>query len=152
MNPLTIYQDALNLVSDAVMSGNFDLYAAQIDLPYLILTYNGRHLIMKAEDLRVTFENLSRGLAQRGVTHYERVAREADYVGRDRIEGRHFTHLIVHGERILHPKAVRHTIVRRGNRWLFSDVCYPIDAPVWPFDDKTIFAHDAVALPGKGVA
>lgn len=152
MNPLDIYQRALDIVSDAVVQGDFDLYAAQIDLPYLILTYNGRHLITKVEDLRATFETLSRGLAMRGVTHYERVAREADYVGRDRVEGRHFTHLIVHGERILQPKAVRHTIVQRGERWLFSDTCYPIDAPIWPFDDKTIFAPDAIALPGKGVA
>lgn len=152
MNPLDIYQQALDTVSDAVVQGDFDTYAAQIDLPYLILTYNGRHLITAAEDLRATFNTLSRGLALRGVTHYERVAREADYVGRDRIEGRHFTHLIAHGERIQQPKAVRQTIIRRGESWLFSDVCYPIDAPVWPFDDKTIFSPDAIALPGKGVA
>ncbi len=152
MNPHDIYQRTLNVVSAAVMAGDFDAYAAKIDLPYLILTYNGRHLITEAEDLRATFNALAQGLAQRGVTHYERVAREADYVGRHRIEGRHFTHLIVHGERILQPKAVRHTIVKRGDRWLFSDVCYPIDAPYWPFDDKTIFAPDAVALPAKGVA
>jgi hypothetical protein len=152
MNPLDIYQQALDVVSNAVMAGDFDTYTAQIDLPYLILTYNGRHLITRAEDLRQTFETLSRGLAMRGVTHYERVAREADYVGRDRIEGRHFTHFIAHGERVLHPKAVRQTIVRRGENWLFSDVCYPIDAPVWPFDDKTMFAPDAIKLPGKGVA
>lgn len=152
MNPLTIYQAALDVVSAAVVEGDFDLYAAQVDLPYLILTHNGRHLVSDVEGLRGTFDALSRGLAQRGVTHYERVAREADYVGRDRIEGQHFTHLIVNGERILQPKAVRHTIVRRGQHWLFSDAFYPIDAPYWPFDDKTIFAPDAIALPKKGVA
>ena len=152
MNPLDIYQRALDVVSDAIVCGDFDTYAAQIDLPYLILTYNGRHLITQTEDLRATFDTLSRGLAIRGVTHYERVAREADYVGRDRIEGRHFTHLIANGERVLQPKAVRHTIVRRGERWLFSDTCYPIDAPNWPFDDRTIFCADAIALPAKGVA
>ncbi len=152
MNPLDIYQQALDIVSNSVLAGDFDTYAAQIDLPYLILTYNGRHLITQREDLRATFDALARGLASRGVTHYERIARDADYVGRDRIEGRHFTHLIAEGERIQPPKAVRKTIVRRGERWLFSDTCYPIDAPVWPFDDKTIFAPDAIALPGKGVA
>lgn len=151
MNPLDIYQRALDIVSDTIVRGDFDLYAAQIDLPYLVITSNGRHLIAQTEDLRATFEALSQGLARRGVTHYERVAREADYVGRDRIEGRHFTHLIVNGERILQPKAVRHTIVLRGYRWLFSDVYYPIDAPNWPFDDAAIFQPDAVSLPGVGV-
>lgn len=152
MNPLEIYQQALDVVSAAVVEGDFDIYAAQIDLPYLIHTYNGRHLVTRVDDLRGTFDAVSRGLAVRGVTHYERVAREADHVDRDRIEGRHFTHLIVHGERILHPKAARQSLVRRGDRWLFSDAFYPINAAHWPFDDKTIFCPDAFALPAKGVA
>lgn len=152
MTPLNIYQRALDTVSAAVIAGNFDLYARQIDLPYLVQTMNGRHLITNAEDLRPTFDALSRGLAMRGVTHYERVARSADYVHRDRIEGQHSTHLIAHGERIIHPKFVRHSIVRRGSVWLFSDACYPIDAPNWPFDDATIFAPDAMALPTRCIA
>lgn len=152
MTPLDLYQQALDRVSAAIFAGDFDTFARQIDLPYLVETMNGRYLITATEDLRETFLTLSRGLAARGVTHYERVAREADYVHRDRIEGRHATHLIANGERIITPKIVRHTIVRRGENWLFSDVWYPIDAPIWPFDDKTIFAPDAIALPKKGVA
>jgi hypothetical protein len=152
MTPLNIYQRALNTVSAAVVAGDFDLYARQIDLPYLIQTMNGRHLITAVEDLRSTFDALSRGLASRGVTHYERVARKAEYVHRDRIEGQHSTHLIADGERIIHPKAVRQSIVRRGSSWLFSDACYPIDAPNWPFDDATIFAPDAISLPGRCIA
>ena len=66
MNPLDIYQKALDIVSNSVLAGDFDTYAAQIDLPYLILTYNGRHLITQREDLRATFDALARGLASRG--------------------------------------------------------------------------------------
>jgi len=63
MNPLDIYQRALDIVSDAIMRGDFDTYAAQIDLPFLILTYNGRHLITAVQDLRATLDNLSRAHA-----------------------------------------------------------------------------------------
>lgn len=132
MNPLTIYQQALNLVSDAVLAGDFDIYADQIDLPYLIHTETARHLVTTREDLRPTFVALHQALMAEGVTHYERVAREADYVQRDRIEGWHHTHLISNGERVNYPHVSRHAIVRRGDRWLFSEAHYPIRADRWP--------------------
>ena len=33
MNPLNLYQDALNVVSVAVLAGDFETYVAMIDLP-----------------------------------------------------------------------------------------------------------------------
>ena len=38
MNPLTIYQQALDAVSAAVMADDFAAYMARIDLPYLLCT------------------------------------------------------------------------------------------------------------------
>lgn len=151
MNPLQIYQEALDVVSAAVLAGDFDRYAAMIDLPYLIHTTDAHHLITTTDDLRPTFETLSRGLAARGVTHYERVAREADQMHRDRISGLHFTHLIANGERIALPKVARQTIVRRGGNWLFSEAHYPIEAPTWPLDDATLFAPGGLLVAARGV-
>lgn len=148
MTALAIYQRVLDAVSATIVAGDFDRYITEIDLPYLVQT----HLITEAEGLRATFETLSRGLAARGVTHYERVASDAEFMDCDRILGYHATHLIADGERITQPKMVRQSIVRRGQVWLFSDACYPIDAPHWPFDDATIFAPDAIALPTRDVA
>jgi hypothetical protein len=152
MNPLEIYQQALDIVSEAVMAGDFDTYLAQVDLPYLVQTETSRHLLGSAEELRPTFDALSKGLAARGVTHYERLAREADYVDRDRISGWHYTHLIANGEHVAYPKRSYHAIVRRGGRWLFSEASYPIQAAIWPLDDATIFSATAISLPGRGVA
>jgi hypothetical protein len=152
MTPLEIYQQVLDIVSDAVMSGDFDTYLAQIDLPYLVQTETSRHLLSSAEDLRPTFDVLAQGLAARGVTHYERLARAADYVDRDRIEGWHYTHLIADGQHIAYPKRSSHAIVRRGSRWLLSEANYPIQTKSWPLDDATIFAPNAMSVPGRGVA
>ncbi len=152
MTPLAKYQRALNVVSQAVLAGDFDTYAAQIDLPYLVHTETARHLISLVEDLRPTFETLSRGLASRGVTHYERIARTADFVARDRIEGLHYTHLIANGEHIAYPHASRQTIVLRGDRWLFSEAHYKMKADRWPVDDATMFSTSAISVPGRGVA
>jgi hypothetical protein len=141
MNPLAIYQTALNSVSEAVLACDFDAYAAMIDLPYLVHTDAADLLVTTRDALRPTFDALSQGLKSRGITHYERVARSADYVDRDRIEGQHFTHMIADGERIACPTPARQAIVRRGNRWLFSEAHYAIAARRWPVDEAILFAH-----------
>jgi hypothetical protein len=132
MNPLTIYQDALNRVSEAVLAGDFDAYAAMIDLPYLIHTETANLLVTTREDLRPTFDALHSALRDHGVTHYERVGREADYADRDRIAGWHHTHLISNGVRLNWPHVSRHVLVRRGDEWLFSEAEYAIKADRWP--------------------
>ena len=132
MTALRLYQDALNVVSQAILAGDFDAYADRIDLPYLVHTQTARHLIQRRDDLRQTFQALHDSLAARDVTHYERVARAADYVDRDRIEGMHHTHLISHGERVNCPHVSRHTLVRRGALWQFSEAHYDIRADRWP--------------------
>lgn len=142
MNPLTIYQNSLNLVSEAVLAGDFDAYASMIDLPYLVHTGTADLLIASIADLRPTFIALHDGLKARGVTHYERVAREADYVARDRIEGWHHTHVLTDGDRLAYPHTAAHTLVRRGERWLFSEARYGfLKTDRWPLTDRTLFDH-----------
>ena len=148
MNPLTLYQDALNVVSEAVLAGSFDAYAAMIDLPYLIHTATADILVSTRDDLRPTFEALAQGLQARGVTHYERVARAAEYVARDRIEGWHHTHILVDGASIAYPHVAGHTLVRRNDRWLFSQAQYKsVSARRWPMTDADMFGHVDASIP-----
>ncbi|WP_374392467.1 hypothetical protein [Tabrizicola sp.] len=141
MNPLTIYQDALNIVSQAVLAGDFDRYAAMIDLPYLVHTARAELLVTTTADLRPTFDSLSQGLKARGVTHYERVARAADYAARDRIEGWHHTHILSNGDPVAYPHVSRQSLVRRGQLWLFSEAHYDaLQATRWPLDASDFFA------------
>lgn len=151
MNPLTIYQDALDVVSQAVLGGDFDSYQAMIDLPYLIHTAKADLLVSSVPDLRPTFDALSQGLRARGITHYERVARAADYVARDRIEGRHHTHALSNGEPFAFPHAAGHILVRRGQRWLFSEARYGMcNADRWPVTETDLFS-DGMAAPRRDV-
>lgn len=148
MNPLNLYQDALNVVSDAVLAGDFETYFAMIDLPYLIHTATADILVSAREELRPTFEVLSHGLQARGVTHYERVARAAEYVARDRIEGWHHTHILVDGASMAYPHVSGHTLVRRSDSWLFSQAQYRyITADHWRMTDADIFGHVNSSLP-----
>jgi hypothetical protein len=151
-HPLDIYQRALNVVSQAVLAGDFDRYADQIDLPYLVHTETARHLVATRGDLVPTFRALHETLREQGVTHYERVVRAADYVDRDRIEGWHHTHLISHGERVSCPLVSRHTIVRRGGAWLFSEAHYQITADRWPVTKQVLRDQFGLADSGEGAA
>lgn len=139
MNPLAIYQQALDAVSAAVLAGDFGAYAARIDLPYLVHTEVARLLVPTVEDLRPTFDNLVRALRSRGVTHYERVAREADFAAPLRIEGRHFTHMIADGAHVAMPYEARQVLVRRGDGWRFSEAHYPTRADRWPVPEHLLF-------------
>lgn len=145
MNPLDVYQTALNVVSDAVLAGDFDCYAAMIDLPYLVHTETARLLASRREDLVSTFGALHETLRARGVTHYERVARAADYVDRGRIEGWHHTHLIANGERLNYPHVSRHTLVLRDQAWRFSEAHYAIRADRWPVTREVLEEQFAAA-------
>jgi hypothetical protein len=144
VNPLTIYQDALNIVSDAVLAGDFATYAAKIDLPYLVHTNAAWLLVTTVADLRPTFDTLSKTLQELGVTHYERLAREADYVAPIRIEGRHFTYLIADGTPVARPHPVRMVLVCRAGIWRFSEAHYPTEAASWPVPAHLLFPDSQV--------
>ena len=142
MNPLDIYQAALNAGSSAVIEGDFARHAATFDLPYLVHTATAHLLVSSVAELRPTFDALRAGLLSRGVTHYERIARTADYVDRNRIEGSHHTHILADGERVAYPYLSRHVLVRRGELWLFSEAHYEqVEAGRWPLSTNDIFDH-----------
>ncbi len=147
MNPLTIYQDALNIVSQAVLAGDFLRYTAMIDLPYLVHTADADLLVTTTADLRPAFDAVHQGLTSRGVTHYERVARSADYVDRNRIEGRHHTHMLSDGQAVNCAHASGQTLVRRGELWLFSEAHYDaVKGDRWPLTFGNLFdAADALS-------
>lgn len=139
MNPLSIYQQALDVVSNAVLQGDFKRYSDQIDLPYLVHTNLARLLIHAVEELRPTFDALCQRLQAHKVTHYERVARAADYVGADRIDGWHFTHLISNGAHAAAPHSARLVLVRRTVGWRFSEAHYATEAASWPIPGHLLF-------------
>ncbi len=142
MNPVEIFQQALDAVTRAVRDRDFDAYMELIDLPYLVQTRSATHLVTEAEGLRPSFLALADGLGSRRITHYERVARKADYVARDRIEGWHHSHLISDGEPLALPHLSRHVLVRRDDSWLFSEAQYDmIEAAHWPLTEADFFGH-----------
>jgi hypothetical protein len=141
VTPLTIYQSALDVVSEAVLVGDFAAYAAMIDLPYLVLTETAQLLVTTTDDLRPTFDALHAGLKAREVRHYKRLAREAVYARTGRIEGWHYSHMLGETDFAVPSRRARQVIVLRDGRWLFSEARYPIATDQWPMTDASLFAE-----------
>jgi hypothetical protein len=150
MTPLSIYQAALDVVSEAVLAGDFATYAGMIDLPYLVLTDSAQLLVTCEADLRPTFDALHFGLKARRVHHYKRLARQADYVAQGRIEGWHFTHTLAAQDFAAPSRSARQVIVHRAGRWLFSEAQYPIAADSWPLSDTMLFAEPSRLMRPEG--
>ena len=150
MNPLALYQSRLNAVSRAVLEGDFAAYMACIDLPYLISTAGADFVLRTPAEMETVFRTVHGAMQRRGVTHYERIAREAEFERPDRIVGRHFTHMLSNGERVTAPHAARQVLVRRGEVWLFSQAGYPLQTADWPIPEAAIFGAKADRVPGPG--
>lgn len=130
MSPISIYPSGLDVVTAAVPAGDLDAYAAMIDLPYLVHAGTADLLVSDREGLRPTFQALGDGLRVRDVTQCERIARAAGCVDRDGIEG------------TAHSHVASPTIVRRDDRWLFSQARYrSLQTRRWPFADAQVFGH-----------
>ncbi|MCB2116397.1 MAG: hypothetical protein KDE00_08875 [Rhodobacteraceae bacterium] len=140
MKPLTIYQETINLMSEALLARDADLLGSMFDFPYLVSGLQNHMVFRSLDELRPAFEVFFTGFARRGVTHYERVAREAEYVRPDRIVGWHYSHIIANGERLAPPRAAGEVLVRRGDRWLVSESNYPVVAADWPLTEDKIFS------------
>lgn len=140
MSPLSIYQEALDIVSSAILTGDFPTFISMFDLPYLMRTTTTDFVLQKPEELEPTFRALVSGLKRRGVTHYERIARNAQFHRSDRIVGHHWTHMISNGERIDVPHHCGEALVRReGSIWRFSESVYPLTATQWPLTEEQLF-------------
>lgn len=125
-----IYQTCLDTVSRAVLTRDFDAYIACYDLPFLVRTAQAHSVIYKREDMRPAFEVVADALQVRGVTHYKRVAREADQLRPDRIVAKALHPYDHRGERVI--AVANEVLVCRNGAWLVSEANYPLLTLDWP--------------------
>ena len=141
MNPLSIYQRVVNEVSDAILARDIHRLGAMFDFPYLVRGMQTHMVFHALDELRPAFETFFTSFANRGVTHYERVAREADYVRPDRIVGWHYSHIIANGERLAPPRSAGEVLLCRDGHWVVSESNYPVQDSSWPLTEETLFSQ-----------
>ncbi len=109
---LAIYQEHLDALSDALLSGDLDAFAARIGLPHSITTQSEHFMIETPEKMAETFRSFSLHYGSRGLTALVRIAKTARFTGPGEIIGTHESHQLIGSTRITPPFPNRVRLLR----------------------------------------
>lgn len=113
-----IYQEHLDVLSKALITGDFATFQSRISLPHRITTETDVFQIETLAEMQDLFERFARNYANEGLTDFVRTVRQAKFVTPDEIVGTHISHQMRHGQRILPPYPNRVRLVRsRDGHW-----------------------------------
>ncbi|PTX57122.1 hypothetical protein C8N43_1788 [Litoreibacter ponti] len=131
-DPKAIYQEHLDALSAALLSGNFSAFAARMALPCRIITEAAERVFSTRDELASAFFSMSRNLKSQSVTDHVRIATAATYVSETRICGSHVTHILRDGKRLTQPYPNRIRLELIDGKWL-----------------ETVAAHALLTDPAK---
>lgn len=116
-NPLAIYQKVIDLLSYATLHGDAEIIRNHIRVPFTMTTETAEFVYDDEDEMVASCLVYTDTLRGMGVTDYIRIAREAQNIGPDRIEGVHYTHTIRRAERVMLPYPSRMVIERKDGVW-----------------------------------
>ncbi len=125
-DPVAIYQGILDRLSSAALHGDMATCLRLIRRPFRSSTLAVSEVIETEEALEAYMMSFTDWLRAQRATDYIRLARDAAYLSRDRIEGTHYTHVISGGQRVIPPYASRMTIVRSDEVWQVAEAVHAL--------------------------
>ncbi|WP_146038084.1 hypothetical protein [Tabrizicola aquatica] len=132
MQPTAILQTYLDDVGHAVMSEQFEAYAARIQMPLRILTSSANLSIATLEDLEDGFDDFVAMLQGYGVTSMIRTVRAAVFQGTDHIVGVYDTRLMNENHQVLPTFHSKMWIGCYGGVWKAIKIHNTTKAARWP--------------------
>jgi len=132
MSAITIYQEFLDEVSDALLAHDADRFLQRVFRPHLIVTETEEILVETDTDARRQFEGFANALASQGVDAYIRSAREAWFVDASTLLGRHESY-IMSGSKLIVPRFSNETrLVLRAGVWGSTETRHHARYVAWP--------------------
>lgn len=107
-----IYQTHLDVLSRALLTGDFDSFRARIALPHRITTETDIIEMNTVEQMEKAFRGFAHLYREQGVTDFVRIVTSARFRGPDEIIGTHETHKLRNGKRMQPPYPNRVRLVR----------------------------------------
>jgi hypothetical protein len=132
MNTQEILQDWLDIVTNAVMQGDYTAYRAHICLPFHLITHSASLRIDDDAPLRQGFDSFLQMLRSQRVTDYIRLASGAEQLDDVLITGRYVSHLLVNGTRLLPPFKSAITLRREDGVWRAASITNALANSRWP--------------------
>lgn len=118
----------LEITGDALMSGDFDAFAAVFHAPQVMATMAGQIHMETVEDMRRAFDEMHHYFKAMGVTELVRACVAAEYKSTTRIESTHVSELLKNGKRINDPYPVFSVISKVDGTWKVTGSEYALEA------------------------
>ena len=134
-SPMIIYQDFLNALSQANMSGDFETYVKLVSYPYTVHTASEDTVFAGPEDTRGFFDTLQTMINEHEVTLFERRAERAEFVSGNLICGYHTSVFQKDGVHMICPVQSRMILCREGTSWFLKSVTNALDTNEFNYSD-----------------
>jgi len=134
---LSIYQQVLDILSDALLDGDANAFRRYIHLPHSIVTEEFSVTLETEDELRVQFIGFTAALGNLRVDDYTRTARTATFEGPDRIVGTHVSYLTEHGKLVVPEFEGSIILEKRIGQWGCVQILHHMRYASWPELRKT---------------
>ncbi|SFS15590.1 hypothetical protein [Yoonia litorea] len=117
----------LEVTGEALLSGDFEMFASVFQVPQTIVTLDQRISVATLDDLRRVFEGVHAHYVETGVVELDRKVVEAAYLSPTKVVSTHttVTRSPTHGETVRQP--VFSTIEKIGTTWKVTSGEYALD-------------------------
>ena len=129
---IAILQSVLDRQSDYIMARDWDGLLETISLPYKRVYINSETIIETRKDMEIGHASYWDSLEALGVNQFIRLATDAEYLGKDYIEGFHISHAL-RGTIPMLPSYNNRVVIKRfGDVWRIIEMESSVYVPHWP--------------------
>ncbi|MEP3637324.1 MAG: hypothetical protein ABJN14_08705 [Paracoccaceae bacterium] len=131
---IAILQSMLDHQSDCLMARDWDGLHDTFSLPYKRVFINSETIIETRKDTQIGHTSFLNSLESLGVNQFIRLATDAEFLGKDYIEGFYVSH-VLRGTVPMVPSYNNRLVLKRTNEtWCIIEIESSIVVPQWPPD------------------
>ncbi|WP_299402880.1 hypothetical protein [uncultured Roseobacter sp.] len=138
---LTVYQETLDVLSNAIMTDDTGTALARTKLPHLHRTLSSEVVVETPEDLVKGILAFGQAVKGLGATNLVRLATEAEFLSENYIAGYHVTHTLRDAVPVVDSYASRMVLLREDGVWKMLEVESMLDNPHWPIYIPRVHHH-----------
>ncbi len=142
---LDIYQAYLDVSTRLVIDGEAEAYCDHVQLPFVFRTGAGVEVVETRADLAFDIMRAHDWMKQKSVSDYHRIAREAQFLDEETIEGFHVTYALRGAVPVLEPYSSRAILRRTGDSWRVSFAEHELRDALYP--DRDARAQHGIFAP-----
>ncbi len=117
----------LELTGDALLTRNFETFAACFHLPHTLETPDHKRVLHSRRDLQNVFDNVTDDYRRKRITRLVRICEVAEFKSETRVEATHITHMMSGDQRVGDPFPNFSVLEFIDGRWQATATQYAVD-------------------------